>query len=79
MLSLASVTTERFQSTLPHGERLGELFRLVRRELISIHAPAWGATDVTNVQTTDGVFQSTLPHGERLGELLCLFNGIVAG
>ena len=55
-----------FQSTLPHGERLGAGGELARRLDISIHAPAWGATHVTPSMMMDpGVFQSTLPHGER--------------
>ncbi len=34
----------RFQSTLPRGERLGEVGDEVELELVSIHAPARGAT-----------------------------------
>ena len=33
-----------FQSTLPHGERRHPLGKLFRQLIISIHAPAWGAT-----------------------------------
>ena len=33
-----------FQSTLPHGERLPFLFKVVIRYDVSIHAPTWGAT-----------------------------------
>ena len=33
-----------FQSTLPHGERRFLVGRMDRRSLVSIHAPAWGAT-----------------------------------
>mgnify|MGYP004585385523 CR=1 FL=1 len=32
---------------------------------ISIHTPAWGATDFTNFTKISGIFQSTLPRGER--------------
>ena len=34
--------------------------------LISIHAPARGATDIDFKNKQLNVFQSTLPHGERL-------------
>ena len=56
-----------FQSTLPRGERLlfpgGCRIRLV----VSIHAPARGATwTVEFTGTYAGKFQSTLPRGERL-------------
>ena len=33
-----------FQSTLPHGERLLQLYQRYPDMKISIHAPAWGAT-----------------------------------
>ena len=36
---------------------------------VSIHAPAWGATDVGYVGVIGVVFQSTPPHGGRLKEL----------
>ena len=32
---------------------------------ISIHAPAWGATELIIRTIVSKVFQSTLPHGER--------------
>ena len=35
-----------FQSTLPHGERRDSTQNVPVTDLISIHAPAWGATDV---------------------------------
>ncbi len=34
-------------------------------EEVSIHAPAWGATDPFNPDKFAKWFQSTLPHGER--------------
>ena len=54
-----------FQSTLPHGERLG--IHLVPYPLIivSIHAPTWGATTRILMAACSRTFQSTLPHGER--------------
>ena len=33
---------------------------------VSIHAPAWGATKVSEIFTVIKVFQSTPPHGGRL-------------
>ena len=36
----------RFQSTLPHGERHESKARDEREIMVSIHAPAWGATSV---------------------------------
>ena len=60
------VTKIVFQSTLPRGERLDNDPRLKGRIKISIHAPAWGATDGGNHVVWFGLFQSTLPRGERL-------------
>ena len=34
---------------------------------VSIHAPTWGATELTNQQTKAEMFQSTRPRGARLG------------
>jgi len=39
-----SLITIRFQSTRPHGARLGDEFANIARPVVSIHAPAWGAT-----------------------------------
>ena len=36
---------------------------------VSIHAPAWGATDISIYQNTNYRFQSTHPHGVRLSAL----------
>ena len=33
--------------------------------IISIHAPAWGATLLADTPAATDEFQSTLPHGER--------------
>ena len=54
-----------FQSTLPHGERHDAGIGGPREELISIHAPAWGATAEPDACGGIEQFQSTLPHGER--------------
>src|SRR5437763_1350006 len=35
-----------FQSTLPRGERLLDQVHALGRDRVSIHAPAWGATQV---------------------------------
>ena len=37
---------------------------------VSIHAPAWGATDIYFQDLADTEFQSTLPHGERREQLI---------
>ena len=37
--------------------------------LVSIHAPAWGATSIGVVEGGMDKFQFTLPHGERPGRL----------
>ena len=42
------VAQEEFQSTLPHGERRVNLLTGHVLEHISIHAPAWGATFITD-------------------------------
>ena len=56
-----------FQSTLPHGERRTFCYGLHDNSLISIHAPARGATKKLGLLGRLWKFQSTLPHGERLG------------
>ena len=38
----------KFQSTRPHGARLGVIVVPEMLELVSIHAPAWGATNPGN-------------------------------
>ena len=43
----------RFQSTLPHGERLAAQADFIRKCRISIHAPAWGATKSSKVPLAD--------------------------
>ena len=56
---------EMFQSTLPRGERPCVIFLLDIGVVVSIHAPAWGATSETVNSLARGLFQSTLPRGER--------------
>ncbi len=55
----------KFQSTLPHGERLVRCNCRCPSPSVSIHAPAWGATCIVGVSVRSPPFQSTLPHGER--------------
>ena len=55
-----------FQSTLPHGERRKDNISHLQTRIISIHAPARGATADSQHSFTGRLFQSTLPHGERL-------------
>ena len=54
-----------FQSTLPRGERPGLMPTGTRETMISIHAPARGATHLDFMRLTFLAFQSTLPRGER--------------
>ena len=61
-----------FQSTLPHGERQKRNVYTFGGPHISIHAPAWGATNQTGTKQGAKRFQSTLPHGERLNLSLCV-------
>ncbi len=61
-----SYSLNSFQSTLPHGERLLFGHTLLSASMISIHAPARGATVSGSAKLSGNtVFQSTLPHGER--------------
>ncbi len=54
-----------FQSTLPHGERRITGNCATRPWIVSIHAPARGATVFYRINHFIPPFQSTLPHGER--------------
>ena len=66
----ASTTTQSakkstFQSTLPRGERLYKGLLFPYAAVISIHAPARGATGQDFKWRDYYLFQSTLPRGER--------------
>ena len=54
-----------FQSTLPRGERRIEERQQWEFFMISIHAPARGATKRQGDRLGHSEFQSTLPRGER--------------
>ena len=55
-----------FQSTHPRGVRHEDKAAAVRRIVVSIHAPAWGATAVADAAPKEGdMFQSTHPRGVR--------------
>ncbi len=57
---------EWFQSTPPHGGRPVQDGRNPRTSMVSIHAPAWGATGVqVPLAAPLFRFQSTPPHGGR--------------
>ena len=58
----------KFQSTLPRGERRCMLRCKISDIIISIHAPARGATVIPFLHLPSLGFQSTLPRGERLQE-----------
>ena len=55
-----------FQSTHPHGVRRIPPLLVHPCMVVSIHAPAWGATDFTWRMAESMMFQSTHPHGVRL-------------
>ena len=71
------VNTHQFQSTLPRGERQKSATIPLAGQLISIHAPARGATHVQSVSLKDSQFQSTLPRGERPLDLLLVAVGFL--
>ena len=56
------------------------MLRWLPTPLVSIHAPARGATQLSNCSLWDGVrFQSTLPRGERRCAMsLCYLDGLVS-
>ena len=54
-----------FQSTHPHGVRLDLLNNWYQQQVVSIHAPAWGATFLCLSTLMVRLFQSTHPHGVR--------------
>ena len=68
-----------FQSTHPHGVRHLDDLSGDGLNIISIHAPARGATRVVVQSVTPRGFQSTHPHGVR-HELVCLLGvrGIIS-
>ncbi len=66
-----------FQSTHPHGVRLKPNSDINIVDAVSIHTPAWGATE--NCPNRNGVreFQSTHPHGVRQKDLLTRTTGTI--
>ena len=64
-----------FQSTHPHGVRPGLGGPRDTVGVISIHAPARGATRIGGARAKCGRFQSTHPHGVRRGHLTA-FGGL---
>ena len=63
----------RFQSTRPHGARPLGCNADCYANRVSIHAPAWGATEKLIETYPDmDTFQSTRPHGARPKDKLCL-------
>ena len=49
---------------------------VVKGEIISIHAPAWGATQLGELDDASLQFQSTHPHGVRHFHVYSVYNGI---
>ena len=60
-----NILVNKFQSTLPRGERQAYFSKFVFFFTISIHAPARGATALLSALLYCFSFQSTLPRGER--------------
>ena len=58
-----------FQSTHPHGVRRTIPNNTKYTFVVSIHAPAWGATKLAKTQVYLQTFQSTHPHGVRPSSL----------
>ena len=56
-----------FQSTRPHGARPDYMYRLILL-LVSIHAPARGATDIRSVIVSDACFNPRARTGRDLQE-----------
>ena len=54
-----------FQSTRPRGARRWRKLGIVPEPIVSIHAPAWGATWITYPNAISAEFQSTRPRGAR--------------
>ena len=62
----SALGSQRFRSTLPHGERPADFDSMQRCADVSIHAPARGATRRQRCREPSmTMFRSTLPHGER--------------
>jgi len=62
-----------FQSTPPRGGRLGCMTRYLMLCIVSIHAPAWGATVRPSLRSLGyGWFQSTPPRGGRRTQYMLL-------
>ena len=66
VLSYTTSSSKKFQSTHPRGVRPPMLWRNNRRNVVSIHAPARGATGKMQRQEPRKRFQSTHPRGVRL-------------
>ena len=64
-----------FQSTRPRGARLARLVLDRSSSLVSIHAPAWGATVALYKPYASEGFQSTRPRGARPRNLDIIANG----
>ena len=65
-LTAVKFTQPSFQSTRPHGARPSSPTEIPKPEIVSIHAPARGATYIRYKCRSYFGFQSTRPHGARL-------------
>ena len=55
----------RFRSTPPHGGRPAAIVHRSSHDIVSIHAPARGATTFSDEAAAEIMFRSTPPHGGR--------------
>ena len=62
-----------FQFTRPRGARHYSRTSLGSEVLVSIHAPAWGATQLAGAKNAPGVFQFTRPRGARQAALIITY------
>ena len=65
LLTTGPLFLYRFQSTHPHGVRRYSKPLHDIHIVVSIHAPAWGATQQAILNEYEQKFQSTHPHGAR--------------
>ena len=64
-----NITREKFQSTRPRGARPKRAVLHAAAPVVSIHAPAWGATAIrAALRSSPCRFQSTRPRGARHGD-----------
>ena len=69
MRNTFDIVSSQFQSTHPRGVRLNGKPSAREVKMVSIHAPAWGATQGSaSIRSCRNWFQSTHPRGVRRGQ-----------